>query len=304
MSRVPRLRSMAGARWDIIDFAILGRVMTGSMRSACVVGWPVKHSRSPVIHEYWIKQHGVTAAYRCEEVTPDAFAEFITTLSERGYVGANVTLPHKELAFAHSEPDDRGRAVGAVNTLWLEHGQLRSTNTDVEGFTSNLDASVPGWDSHLDEAVVLGAGGAARAIVCGLIERGFRRIDVVNRSLGRAEALRERFGERVHPVHWSAVPHLLTRSCLLVNATSLGMTGQPKLDIDLASLHPDTVVADIVYVPLKTPLISAAQARGLATADGLGMLLHQAVRGFSLWFGVVPQVTAELRALVEKDLAR
>lgn len=278
--------------------------MNGGMRSACVIGWPVKHSRSPVIHEYWIKQHGIAAAYRCEEVTPDAFVEFITTLSERGYVGANVTLPHKESALARSEPDDRGRAVGAVNTLWFEGERLRSTNTDVEGFTSNLDASVPGWDAHLDEAVVLGAGGAARAVVCGLLERGFGRIDVVNRSLGRAEALRERFGDRVHPAHWSAVQHLLTRACLLVNASTLGMAGQPKLDIDLTPLHRDTVVADIVYVPLKTPLIVAAQARGLATADGLGMLLHQAVRGFSLWFGVSPQVTAELRALVEKDLAR
>ena len=277
--------------------------MTGSMRSACVIGWPVKHSRSPVIHEYWIKQHGIAAAYRCEEVTPDVFADFIATLAERGYVGANVTLPHKEHALSLSQPDDRARMVGAANTLWLEGGQLRSTNTDVEGFTANLDASVPGWDAHLDEAVVLGAGGAARAIVCGLLERDFRRVDVVNRSLGRAEALRERFGDRVHPAHWSAVPHLLTRACLLVNATSLGMAGQPKLDIDLSPLHRDTVVADIVYVPLKTPLIAAAQERGLATADGLGMLLHQAVRGFSLWFGVSPQVSADLRALVEKDLA-
>jgi len=274
------------------------------MRSACVVGWPVRHSRSPVIHEYWIKQHGVTAAYRREEVTPDAFADFVATLAERGYVGANVTLPHKEIALALSEPDDRARAVGAANTLWLDGGRLRSTNTDVEGFAANLDASVPGWDAHLDEAVVLGAGGAARAVVCGLLERGFRRIDVINRSLSRAEALRERFGACVHPYHWTAVPHLLTRAVLLVNATSLGMAGQPRLDIDLTPLHQDTVVADIVYVPLKTPLIAAAQARGIPTADGLGMLLHQAVRGFSLWFGVRPEVTPELRALVEMDLAK
>jgi shikimate dehydrogenase len=274
------------------------------MRSACVIGWPVKHSRSPQIHEYWIRRHGLAAAYRREEVMPDAFADFITTLAERGYMGANVTLPHKEIALTLSEPDDRARTVGAANTLWLEGGRLHSTNTDVEGFTANLDASVPGWDAHPDEAVVLGAGGAARAVVCGLIERGFARINVVNRSLSRAEALRERFGACVHPVHWTSLPHLLGRACLLVNATSLGMAGQPRLDIDLAPLHPDTVVADIVYVPLKTPLIAAAQARGLATADGLGMLLHQAVRGFSLWFGVRPEVTAELRALIEADLGK
>ena len=141
-------------------------------RSACVVGWPVKHSRSPLIHEYWIKQYGIAGAYRREEVLPEAFSDFITTMAARGYVGANVTLPHKEEALALSEPDDRARSVGAANTLWLDHGQLHSTNTDVEGFTANLDVSVPGWDAHTDEAVVLGAGGGARAIVCGLIERG------------------------------------------------------------------------------------------------------------------------------------
>jgi shikimate dehydrogenase len=196
------------------------------------------------------------------------------------------------------------RTVGAANTLWLDGERLHSTNTDVEGFVANLDASVPGWDAHPDEAVVLGAGGGARAIVCGLIERGFSRINVINRSLSRAQALRERFGESVHPYHWAAVPHLLSRANLLVNATSLGMVGQPKLEIDLTPLHQDTVVADLVYVPLKTPLLLAAQARGLATADGLGMLLHQAVRGFSLWFGVRPEVTAELRTLVEADIGR
>ena len=273
-------------------------------RSACVIGWPVKHSRSPLIHEYWIEKHGLTAAYRREEVLPEAFIDFITTLADRGYVGANVTLPHKEEALDVSQADDRARAVGAANTLWLDHGKLHSTNTDVEGFTANLDASVPGWDAHLGEVVVLGAGGSARAIVCGLIERGFSHISVVNRSMSRAEQLRTKFGAGIHPYHWSALPHLLTRACLLVNTTSLGMTGQPKLEIDLTPLHSDTVVADIVYVPLKTPLIAAAQARGLRTADGLGMLLHQAVRGFSLWFGVRPEVTPELRALVEADIGR
>jgi shikimate dehydrogenase len=278
--------------------------MTGNMRSACVVGWPVKHSRSPLIHEYWIKQHGISGAYRREEVMPQAFPDFIASLASRGYVGANVTLPHKEEALALSEPDDRARAVGAANTLWIDRGQIHSTNTDVEGFTANLDASVPGWDAQLGEVIVLGAGGGARAIVCGLIERGFTRINVVNRSLSRAEQLRTLFGPSVHPVHWSALPHLMTRACLLVNATSLGMTGQPKLHVDIGPLHRDTVVADIVYVPLATPLIAAARERGLRTADGLGMLLHQAVRGFSLWFGVRPKVTPELRALVEKDLGQ
>jgi len=278
--------------------------MTRSLRSACVIGWPVQHSRSPLIHEYWIKRHGIAGAYKREEVMPDAFGDFIRTLDERGYYGANVTLPHKEVALALSTPDDRARAVGAANTLWLDDGTLRSTNTDVEGFTANLDASVSGWDAHLGEVVVLGAGGAARAILCGLIERGFQHIHVVNRTLARAEALRARFGEVVQPTHWSAVPHLLTRATMLINATTLGMACQPPLDIDVSPLHRDTVVADIVYVPLVTPLLATARARGLATADGLGMLLHQAVRGFSLWFGVRPEVTPELRALVEADIGR
>jgi shikimate dehydrogenase len=278
--------------------------MTSSVPAACVIGWPVKHSRSPLIHEYWLKRYGVAGLYRPEEVTPEAFADFIGSLAKRGYVGANVTLPHKAKALELSVPDDRARSVGAANTLWFDHGELRSTNTDVEGFTANLDAGVSGWDSHAGEAVVLGAGGGARAITCGLIERGFSRINVVNRSLSRAKELRDRFGGCVHPYHWSALPNLLSRASLLVNATSLGMTGQPPLDIDLSPLHPDTVVTDLVYVPLKTPLIAAAEARGLPTVDGLGMLLHQAVRGFSLWFGIWPEVTAELRALVESNIGR
>jgi len=272
------------------------------VRAACVIGWPIKHSRSPLIHGHWIKQHRLDAAYRGEEVKPEAFADFIARLADRGYVGANITLPHKEAALELSEPDDRARAIGAANTLWLDGGHLHSTNTDVEGFTANLDASVPGWDSRPDEAVVLGAGGSARAVVYGLIERGFGRVHVVNRSLDRAEALRQRFGAAVQPARWTAVPHLLERTALLVNTTSLGMAGQPPLRIDLGPLQQDTVVADLVYVPLQTPLLTAARTRGLRTADGLGMLLHQAVRGFLLWFGVRPEVTPQLRALVEADL--
>ena len=233
---------------------------------------------------------------------PDNFAEFIGTLAERGYIGANVTLPHKEAALALSEPDDRARAVGAANTLWLESGTLRSTNTDVEGFIENLDAEAPRWDAGLESAIVLGAGGAARAIVFALLERGVERVFVGNRTFAKAEAFRERFGERVHPVRWGEINGLLAGAGLLVNATSLGMTGQQQLDLKLGHLPQSAVVADIVYVPLETPLLAAARQRGLRTADGLGMLLHQAVRGFSLWFGVRPEVTDELRGLVEADL--
>jgi shikimate dehydrogenase len=274
------------------------------VRAACVIGWPVKHSRSPLIHGHWIREHGLDAEYRREEVTPEAFAGFLTGLAGHGYVGANVTLPHKEAALGLSEPDDRARAVGAANTLWLDGERLLSTNTDVEGFTANLDASVPGWDGALGDAVVLGAGGSARAVIHGLIERGVGRIHVVNRNLDRAEALRERFGAAVQPARWTALPHLLPRTGLLVNTTSLGMTGQPPLEIDLGPLPVDAAVADLVYAPLQTPLLTAARARGHATADGLGMLLHQAVRGFFLWFGVRPEVTPELRDLVEADLLK
>ena len=275
-----------------------------STRAACVVGWPVKHSRSPLIHGYWIRRHGLDADYRREAVEPEAFADFIRNLSARGYVGANITIPHKEAALALSEPDDRARAVGAANTLWLDGGRLRSTNTDVEGFTVNLDDAVPGWAQRSGEAVVLGAGGSARAVVYGLIERGIGRINIVNRTIDRADELRRRFGAAVQPADWSALPGLLARASLLVNTTSLGMTGQPPLPIDLGPLSAHAVVTDLVYVPLKPSLLAAAEAQGLATADGLGMLLHQAVRGFELWFGVRPQVTAELRRLVETDLAK
>ncbi|MGH6740686.1 MAG: shikimate dehydrogenase, partial [Bradyrhizobium sp.] len=228
---------------------------------------------------------------------------FITHLAAHGYAGANITLPHKEAALELSEPDDRARAVGASNTLWLDDGGLRSTNTDVEGFTANLDACVSGWDQGADDAIVLGAGGAARAVICGLIERGFERIHVVNRTSERTQALRAQFGDAVQIAHETALPHLLARSGLLVNTTSLGMTGQPPLIVDLAALHRDAVVTDLVYAPLETALLAAARARGLATADGLGMLLYQAIRGFHLWFGVRPEVTPELRHLVEADLA-
>jgi len=276
--------------------------MNEGFRAACVIGWPAGHSRSPLIHNYWIKQHGVTAEYRREAVPPEKFAEFIGSWGERGYIGANVTLPHKEAALALSQPDDRAEAIGAANTLWLEGGVLRSTNTDVEGFTENLDAATPGWDAGLASAIVLGAGGAARAVVFALLERGAERVYVANRTFEKAEAFRARFSKRVHPVRWEDVNGLLAGAQLLTNATSLGMTGQPELDINVSDLLPSAVVTDIVYVPLETPLLAAARKCGLRTADGLGMLLHQAVRGFSLWFGVRPEVTAELRALVEADL--
>jgi shikimate dehydrogenase len=272
------------------------------LKAACVIGWPVEHSRSPLIHDYWIRQFGLQAAYRREAVPPGRFADFIAHLADRGYVGANVTVPHKQAALELSKPDALAAAVGAANTLWLDDGVLRSTNTDVEGFVASLDAAVPDWATAVESAVVLGAGGAARAIVFGLIERGVRPVHVVNRSLERATALRERFGDRVVPSRWDRRNDVLAGAGLLVNTTTLGMAGQPPLEIDLAALAASAVVADVVYAPLVTPLLAAAGARGLRTVDGLGMLLQQAAGAFARFFGMRPQVTEGLRTVVEADL--
>jgi len=269
--------------------------------AACLIGWPAAHSRSPLIHHYWLRTLGIAGGYVIEAVPPDEFKDFLFRLSLRGFVGANVTRPHKESALALSKPDARARAVGAANTLWFENGELCSTNTDVEGFINNLDASAPGWDG-CEDALVLGAGGAARAVVFGLLDRGIKRVHLANRTVARARALADQFGASVLPVAWDALGDILPRAGLLVNTTSLGMKGQPPLEIDVARLPPSAVVADLVYVPLDTPLLTASRTCALKTADGLGMLLHQAVRGFELWFGQRPEVTAELRALVEADL--
>ncbi len=271
--------------------------------AACLIGWPAAHSRSPLIHHYWLRTLGIEGGYVIEAVPPEDFAVFVRRLSTHGFVGANVTLPHKERALALSTPDARARAVGAANTLWYEAGELRATNTDVEGFINNLDACASGWDKATD-ALVLGAGGAARAVVFGLIERGIKHVHLANRTIERANALADQFGASVHPVAWDAIGELLPRAGLLVNTTSLGMRGQPALELDVGRLAADALVADLVYVPLETPLLAEARARGLKAADGLGMLLHQAVRGFELWFGQRPEVTSELRTMVEADLKK
>jgi shikimate dehydrogenase len=276
---------------------------TTKPRAACLIGWPAAHSRSPLIHHYWLRTLGIEGGYNIEAVPPEGFAEFVLHLSTHGFVGANVTLPHKERALALSIPDARARAVGAANTLWYEGSELRSTNTDIEGFINNLDACAPGWDG-IEEALVLGAGGSSRAVVFGLVERGIKRVHLANRTIDRARALADQFGANVHPVAWDAIDGLLPRAGLLVNTTSLGMHGQPALELDVNLLPSHAIVADLVYVPLQTPLLMAARTRGLKTADGLGMLLHQAVRGFELWFGRRPEVTPALRALVEADLTK
>jgi shikimate dehydrogenase len=279
-------------------------------RAACLIGWPAAHSRSPLIHHYWLRSLDVAGGYSIEAVPPEGFAEFVLNLSTHGYVGANITIPHKERVLLLTAPDPRARAVGAANTLWYEGDTLCSTNTDIEGFINNLDACAPGWDDAPD-ALVLGAGGSSRAVVFGLIERGIKRVHLANRTAGRAQALADEFDVRarefgvdVFAVAWQDIHRILPRAGLLVNTTSLGMTGQPELEIDVGLLPINATVADLVYVPLLTPLLTAARARRLKTADGLGMLLYQAVRGFELWFGQRPDVTAELYARVKADLTK
>lgn len=278
--------------------------MGTSTRAACVIGYPAKHSRSPKLHGYWIRKYGIDGDYRAEEIPPEGFADFVTHLAARGYVGGNVTLPHKEKAFELSQPDARAKAVGASNTLWLDNGVLRSTNTDVEGFIGALDACAPGWDKRGGDAVVLGAGGAGRAVVYGLIERGLKRIHVVNRTYERAVAFKDRFGPSILPTRWEDIPKVLAGASLLANSTSLGMKGQPELAIDLSPMAAGSVVSDIVYIPLKTGLLQQAEARGFATSNGLDMLLYQAVRGFELWFGVRPEVSKELRDMLVADILK
>ncbi len=277
---------------------------TSAKKAACVVGWPAKQSRSPKLHGWWLKHYGIDGDYRIEEVPPEKFEAFVTDLKGHGYVGCNITIPHKEVAFALSQPDVRAKAVGASNTLWVEDGVLRSTNTDVVGFVGALDASAAGWDKRGGHAVVLGAGGAGRAVVWGLLERGFTHIHVVNRSFEKAEALRARFGERIIPGHWDDRNVLLKGATLLVNATSLGMKGNAPLDIDLSGLAQGAAVSDIVYVPLETGLLAQARRLGFKTADGLDMLLYQAGRGFELWFGVKPEVMPEQREMLAADIPK
>ena len=274
------------------------------MKRACVIGWPVAHSRSPVIHRYWLKLYGLDGAYEQEAVRPEEIEDFLHSLGQRGYEGANVTLPHKEAALAGADrPDAAATAIGAANTLWLDDkGLLHASNTDAYGFMTHLSAEAPDWNKDKRPVMVLGAGGAARAILHGLLEAGASKILLANRTEDRAKALAQSFGSRVSLIPWGDRNRALAGCGLLVNATSLGMTGKPPLDLDLSALPLDATVADIVYSPLQTPLLAAAKARGNRTVDGLGMLLHQAVPGFERWFGVRPEVTPELRAYVAAHL--
>ena len=273
------------------------------MTAACVIGHRVGYSRSPTLHGYWLRTMGIAGRYDLVDLDPEAFAAFLTQLRAHGYVGANVTKPHKQAAFALLDGRDAAAAaIGAVNTVWLDGDRLIGSNTDVAGFLANLDAQAPGWDAAAGPAVVLGAGGAGRAVVYGLRTRGVD-VALVNRTVGRAEVLAHHFGPGVTSHPWSGIPSLLAEARLLVNATLLGATGQEALAIELSGLPGAAVVCELNYVPLESELLRAARQRGLRAVDGLGMLMHQAVPAFAHFFGVRPVVTPELRAALEATLA-
>jgi len=270
---------------------------------AFVIGHPIAHSRSPLIHGTWLKTLGIDGSYEAIDLDPAALGNFLDGLRGGAFAGGNVTIPHKEAVFARCDSiDPLAHTIGAVNTLVVGRDGLHGFNTDYMGFLGNLDQNAPGWSDGLDEAIVLGAGGAARAILVALRERGVGRIHLLNRTLAKAEALAASISGPFRPAPLDAFAALAPRAGLLVNTTAAGMHGNPPLELPLARLPEAALVTDIVYAPLETPLLAAAKAHRLRTVDGLGMLLHQAVPGFEAWFGVRPEVTPALRAAVEATL--
>ncbi len=276
---------------------------------ACVIGWPVAHSRSPLIHGYWLRRHGIAGSYEVMPVRPAALEDFLEGLPRSGLRGCNVTIPHKERAFeiiSRRNPSaltPMAKRLGAVNTIWLEGGRLRAGNTDAHGFMAALARKFPDWRPEGRRVLLIGAGGAARAVAAGLAEAGAEKITVANRTPERAARLTRDLGGPLAPAPLSDAPALMAEADILINATSLGMSGRPPLRLPLEALSAEAIVADIVYVPPETELLRAAAARGLRTMNGLGMLMHQAAPGFEKWFGRRPEVTPELERLLEADIA-
>ncbi len=274
-------------------------IPSGKARLAGVMGWPVTHSLSPRVHGYWLEHHRIDGVYIPLAVAPESLERAMTALPALGFRGVNLTLPHKEraLSLCH-EVDELARRIGAVNTIVVREEQLIGSNSDAFGFLENLRTGAPGWRPAAASAAVLGAGGAARAVVAALIDAGVPEVRIVNRTRERAEALAAALGGGISVRGWEQRDAALADVGLLVNTTSLGLAGQPPLELDLDGLPPDAVVSDLVYAPLVTPLLEAARARGNPVVDGLGMLLHQARPGFNAWFGTWPEVTPALRDFV------
>ena len=276
--------------------------MADASPKAFVAGHPVAHSRSPLIHGYWLAQLGIAGSYERVEVAPADFEAFMKGLPRSGFAGGNVTLPHKEEAFRLAgRRDEAAEAIGAANTLWLEDGRICASNTDAAGYAADLDARAPDW-RKASTVLVLGAGGAARAVVFAALQGTGAEIHIVNRTLERARDLAGRFGRRVHAHPEGAAGELASQADLVINTTSMGLSGSAGPTFPMERLKAHAIVSDIVYTPLVTPFLADAAARGLTAIDGLGMLLHQAVPGFERWFGRRPQVSEELRALVVADI--
>jgi shikimate dehydrogenase len=274
--------------------------LSGRARLAGVMGWPVAHSLSPRLHGYWLQHYGIDGAYVPLPVRPERLGSALRALPDLGFAGCNLTVPHKEAALAAlDEVAEDARRIGAVNTILVRaDGSLYGWNTDIEGFAQSLIAALPEWSIAGKYAVVLGAGGAARAVVAAVQNLGAEEVVILNRTRERAEALARDLGGAIRPLAWERRRAALSQAALLINTTTLGMLGKPPLSIDLAPLPTDAVVADIVYAPLETPLLAEARRRGYRVVDGLGMLLYQAVPGFEAWFGQRPEVTPALRDFV------
>ena len=273
------------------------------MKKTCVIGYPIAHSRSPLIHNYWLHHYGLEGLYEKREVKPEDLQRFLLNLNTEGYIGCNVTIPHKEASVAIvPHLDDVVKRTGSLNMIYFEGETLHATSTDGEGFYQNLLAQVPKLDLTSKTAIILGAGGSARAIIERLLRTDIAAIKILNRTQARAKELMRLFGSKVVLIELDCFDNESKTADILINTTSQGMKGQADLEINLDHLPPHAVVADIVYVPLKTKLLTTAEARGLRTVAGLGMLLHQAVVAFEKWYGVKPQVTDELYRLVARDI--
>ena len=267
---------------------------------AGVIGHPIAHSRSPLVHRHWLKTYGLPGDYAALDVRESDLEDVIRTLPKMGFVGVNITIPHKVAILDIADiVTDRATLIGAANTLiFRKDGKIHADNTDGYGFIANLRQGAPGWKPSTGPAAVLGAGGAARAVIASLIDAGTTEILLSNRTRPKAEALKSEFGSKVSVIDWVQAGNMLEEATTVVNTTSLGMTGAAEFRVPLDGLRRGAVVTDLVYAPLRTKLLEAADAAGCVTVDGLGMLLHQAVPGFERWFGVRPEVDAATRAAV------
>ncbi|NQU55583.1 MAG: shikimate dehydrogenase [Rhodospirillales bacterium] len=280
--------------------------MNGNQKhiKAGVIGWPIGHSRSPLIHRYWLEKYNLDGGYEALAVRPEDLEQTLRGLAGQGFAGVNITIPHKEAALAIvDEADEAARRIGAVNTIVVgETGRLSGRNTDGFGFITHLRETLPDWRSDSGHGVVLGAGGAVRAVAVALVDAGMERIVITNRTAEKAQHIAANLGKKVEVVPWGDRAEALAGAGLLVNGTSLGMVGNPALELSLDRLPLGAAVYDIVYAPLKTALLAAAQARGNPVVDGLGMLIHQARPAFKAWFGTMPEASVELRNLLLADI--